>query len=112
MSNRNVTTTFKEIQKNRILNLLDGSVQPSVKVKRIAWVADVAETCDTCPATRGLIKELIHEGHLIGSTNDGYMLMSTAKEVQVYLNSLLKRQMGISRRIQAVHDAAQRMGVL
>lgn len=78
----------------------------------LAWGAMITEQSDTYPKTRALIKEMINEGHLIGSTSEGYKRLQTGKEVQLYLNSLLKRQMGISRRIQAVYDAAQTRGIL
>ena len=80
--------------------------------KELSVKAGVHESNGTCPQTRLLIKELIDDGKLIGSNIDGYKLMTSGKEVQVYLNSLLKRQMGMSRRIQAVYDAAQKMGIL
>jgi len=80
--------------------------------KELSIKACVLESDSTCPRTRSLIKELIIDGKLIGSSKDGYKLMTSGKEVQVYLNSLLKRQMGMSRRIQAVYDAAQKNGIL
>ena len=81
-------------------------------VTTIANGAGVAETLETCPKTRGLIRELIDEGHLIGSSSDGYRMLTTGKEVQQHLNALLRRQIGISKRIQSVYDAAVKCGVL
>lgn len=106
----NINNRYKTIQKERIVKFLARKGQ--MKVNRLARWADVTETSDTCPTTRGLIRELIDEGHIIGSNSNGYFLIDTAKEMQVYLNSLLKRQMGISKRIQAVYDAAQRKGII
>ena len=102
--------TTKDLQKNMIISIL-ASVS-YVKAETLAQTAYINETNDTSPATRGLIRELIDEGHIIGSTSKGYHLIDTAKEMQVYLNSLLKRQMGISKRIQAVYDAAQKKGII
>lgn len=102
--------SYKEIQKERVIKFLDTIGQ--MKAARLARCSDIKETFDTCPATRGLIKELIDEGHLIGSNSAGYFLMDNAKQVQQVLNSLLKRQMGISRRIQSIYDAAQKKGIL
>jgi hypothetical protein len=38
--------------------------------------------------------------------------MTTGKEVQQCLNALLKRTMGINKRIQGIYDAAQAKGIL
>jgi hypothetical protein len=38
--------------------------------------------------------------------------MTTGKEVQQCLNALLKRTIGINKRIQAIYDAAQAKGIL
>ena len=80
--------------------------------KELADYAHIYETSDTCPATRGLIREMIDSGHLIGSTSRGYKLLDSGKEVQQCLNSLLKRSMGINKRIQAIYDAAKSKGIL
>ena len=96
---------------NRVLNILSHTSAP-ITVKSIAMRALIDEHNDTCPKTRKIIRQLIDDGHCIGSTKDGYTLMSTGKEIQEYLNSLLKRQIGISRRIQAVYDSAIKQGLL
>jgi len=102
--------TDKEWIKKRIANML--KTDKTYTANHIAWECMISEQSDTYPKTRALIKEMINEGHLIGSTSEGYKRLQTGKEVQQYLNSLLKRQMGISRRIQAVYDAAQTRGIL
>jgi hypothetical protein len=103
--------TFKDILKNRILNLLvnGGEIYPA---RELADFANINEVSETCPITRDLIRDMIDEGALIGSSSKGYFIMKSAKEVQVCLNGLLKRSMGISRRIQAIYDAAQKNGIL
>ena len=78
----------------------------------IADEVGIYENNDTCPTIRQAIRGLIRDGHVIGSTHGGYKLMTTGKEVQTYLNALLKRQLGISQRIQAVYDSAQSNGLL
>jgi hypothetical protein len=74
--------------------------------------AGLGESDSTAPKARKIILDLINDGNVIGSTAKGYKLLTTGKEIQQYLNALLKRQMGISRRIQAVYDAAQEKGLL
>jgi hypothetical protein len=83
-----------------------------ITAREIADRVGILEMDGTCPSTRGYIKDLIDTGHCIGSSAKGYSLLSSGKEVQEYLNSLLKRQMGISRRIEAVYKAAVKEGIL
>jgi hypothetical protein len=104
--------TFKDILKNRILQLLEMGLQCQHTANDLATFAHINEMSDSCPITRDLIRDMIDEGYLIGSNSKGYFLMTSAKEVQVCLNGLLKRSMGISRRIQAIYDAAQKNGIL
>jgi hypothetical protein len=100
----------KEVLKTRIrYTLRDMKVHTA---KDLAWYALIQEKSDTCPTTRGLVREMIEEGELIGSSAKGYKNMDTGKEVQVCLNSLLARQLGISRRIQSIYDAALAKGIL
>jgi hypothetical protein len=80
--------------------------------KDLADACGIRESNDTCPNVRGLVKDLIDDGYVIGSTSRGYALLKTGKEVQAYLNSLLKRQMGISNRIAAVYKSAMAEGIL
>jgi hypothetical protein len=102
--------SLKEANKTCInFMLLDGGYHTA---QELADYAMIKETNDTCPGTRDTIREMIEGGSLIGSTAKGYKLMNTGKEVQQCLNSLLKRQMGISRRIQSIYDAAQAKGIL
>jgi hypothetical protein len=102
--------SMKEANKTCITSRLsDGKYHTA---NDLAWHAMIKETSDTYPTTRDTIREMIEEGHLIGSTSKGYKLMTSGKEVQQCLNSLLKRQMGISRRIQSIYDAAQAKGIL
>ena len=103
---------YKSIYKNRIQKCLsNGQFYTAENLASWAGLRH-SEKSDTYPVTRGLVREMIDEGLLIGSTAKGYKLMDTAKEVQQCLNSLLKRQMGISRRIQSIYDAAQDKGIL
>ena len=99
-------------QLSRTLPVASGLFLSEMTAKDLAHRAGIGENQDTYPVTRGLIREMIDEGHLIGSTARGYKLMSNGKEVQQCLNSLLRRQMGISRRIQNIYNAAQAKGIL
>lgn len=74
--------------------------------------AGLQEMDSTAPKARKIIRGLIDDGYVIGSDARGYKMLTTGKEIQQYLNALLKRQIGISNRIQAVYDAAQAKGLL
>ena len=105
-----MTTSKTDTNKNRIRIMLD--MGGTYTAKDLAQFAIVHETSESCPNTRQMIFEMIDAGALIGSSSDGYRNLTTGKEVQQYLNSLLKRQMGVSKRIQAVYDAAKKRGIL
>lgn len=98
------------IKKGWIVKLLESL--ETVTAEDLANFCSIPETQPTSPITRTMITELIDEGHLIGSNRKGYFLMTNAKQVQQVLNGLLRRQMGISRRIQSIYDAAQGKGIL
>jgi len=109
--------TYKEEAKQVIVQVLKDRKGRPMTVKSIAdfvyvQVGRLVETNDSYPMTRKLIRELINEGHCIGSNRDGYYLMFNGKEVQSYLNSLLQRQIAISKRIEAVYNAAKEDGLL
>ena len=103
---------YKDLLKNRIAAHLNSSMYSTLTAQELAYRAGITETTDTCPITRGLIREMINEGHLIGSNSRGYHIMTSGKEVQQCLNSLLKRTMGINKRIQSIYDAAKAKGIL
>ncbi|MBW2645187.1 MAG: hypothetical protein JRE23_03225 [Deltaproteobacteria bacterium] len=106
-------SSYKDLMKARIaMDLLAAPGSSCVTAKDLAHDNGIAEKSDTCPVTRSLIKDMIDEGMLIGSTSKGYKLMTTGKEVQQCLNSLLKRTIGINKRIQSIYDAAQSKGIL
>lgn len=97
--------------KESILNLLESSQFP-VTTRELAIDLGLREVNDTFPKIRQAIRVLINEGWPIGASSEGYFLLTTAKDVQEYLNNLLQRQMGISKRIQAVYDAAIGRGII
>ena len=98
-------------KKAAVLTILKNSANP-MTAEAIASVAGIAEVSDTSPTTRGYIRSLIDDGYPIGSTSQGYSLMLSGKEVQEYLNSLLKRQIALSARIQKVYNAARNDGII
>ena len=83
-----------------------------ITAKHIASATGITELDDTCPKVREVIRQLINDGHCIGSNSKGYFLIQTGQECQRYLNSLMKRQIGISRRIEAVYNSAVKGGLL
>jgi len=83
-----------------------------IKAEYLSNRAGILETDETYPKTRKIIRSLIDEGHCIGSNNYGYYLMQSGKEVQSYLNSLLRRQIAISNRIAAVYYSGKKEGLL
>ena len=54
---------------------------------------------------RLIITELIEEGNPIGSNSAGFFLIRTKDQLQVYLNSLMKKQVALSARILNVYNA-------
>jgi hypothetical protein len=100
------------IYKSRIMYALNNTRLETLTAHQLAQFSGINEVSETCPATRGIIRELIADGELIGSTSKGYHVMKEGKEVQQCLNSLLRRQMGITSRIQAIYDAATAKGIL
>ena len=102
--------SIKETYETFIQDLLeDGQVHTA---QELADYAMIKERHDSCPTTRAILLGMIIKGALIGSTAKGYKLMETGKEVQQCLNSLLRRQMAISRRIQVIYDAAKAQDIL
>jgi hypothetical protein len=97
--------------KAAVLTYLKSSTNP-LTAGDLADKVGISEMSDTCPTTRGYIRSLIDDGYCIGSSRKGYEMLTSGKEVQKYLNSLLKRQTAISVRIQKVYNAAEADGIL
>ena len=98
--------------KELIIKALQLAKGLSIKARELSIGAGFVETDDSYPKARKAIRELIDEGHCIGSRYDGYFLMQSGKEVQGYLNSLLQRQIAISHRIAAVYHSGKELGLL
>ena len=100
----------KELAKRVIKRMLENGKRYTAQ--ELSDAAGLQENDRTAPVARKIILGLIEDGNVIGSNSAGYQMLSSGKEIQQYLNALLKRQMGISKRIQAVYDAAQGKGLL
>jgi hypothetical protein len=83
----------------------------TIRASVLAQLSHIVENDSTCPITRGLIRELIDDGYCIGSTNQGYRMLTTGREVQEYLNNLLQRQAAMSKRIWLVWKNAKARGI-
>lgn len=103
--------TKKEVQKVSVLTMLE-CANGRLTAGDLADQIGIPESADSCPNTRGIIRDLIDDGYPIGSNARGYKLLTSGKDVQAYLNNLLQRQMAISRRIQAIYDGAKLGGLL
>lgn len=77
-----------------------------MKVRHLAGYIGIDENDNSCPRTRSLILEVM-EKHMgaYGSDTRGYFPLKSMKQVQKYLNGLMKRQVKISDRIRTVWDA-------
>jgi hypothetical protein len=106
--NKKINSHLKE----RVLEALEFSFNQEIKAGDLAQFANISEMSDTCPVTRGIIRDMINDGELIGSNSKGYFIMKDGKEVQQCLNALLKRTIGINKRIQSIYDAAKLKGIL
>lgn len=76
-----------------------------LKLSRIAIYMRSMEQDPTNRGIRKVIREAIARGCPIGSNGKGYFLIHNEKEMQRYLNSLLKKQIAISQRIDDVYHA-------
>jgi len=97
---------LKEVLEEKIkdlkvaLQIFDATYSNPAKVQEIADALDIKETDKTCPQTRRIIRKALERGLSIGAKHDGYFLIQTEKELQRYLNSLMKRQIALSERIR------------
>jgi chromosome segregation and condensation protein ScpB len=89
----------------RTIKTVTSMSEAPVKVRRLARIMNIKESSGSCPTTRKLIREAIKAGHAIGSNNSGYFMIETEKEMQRYLNSLMRRQIKMSQRIDDVYHA-------
>ena len=93
------------LQKEVLLILADTTNAEPMPVRDISELLGIRDG-ETCPQTRKIIYNAMKTyGVPIGSCNKGYFIIRTGHEMQRYLNSLLKRQIGITERIDTVYHA-------
>ena len=100
--------SYKDIQKAAIMRKLKKTKYP-ITASWLSQEAFMYET-GTAPRTRKLIRELVAEGNPIGSCQDGYFLIKSEKELQVYLNKLMSRSVALSSRILDTYNAFKKGG--
>jgi hypothetical protein len=87
------------------LRLVGANPNKPIPVSEIASVLCIKDS-GSCPRTRKYILSAIENlGAPIGSNSGGYFMLNAEKELQVYLNGLMSRQVALSRRILAVYNA-------
>jgi hypothetical protein len=89
-------------QQQIIRFLRRGSNNP-ITAREIAQHFDVSDGGVEVPV-RGVIRQAIEEGELIGSNNRGFFLINSQEEYDDYLESLRGRQRGISTRIRNLQN--------
>jgi len=88
-----------------LLILADTTNAEPMPVRDISELLNINDG-ETCPQTRKIIYNAMKNHDVaIGSCNKGYFILRTEHEMQRYLNSLLKRQIGITERIDTVYHA-------
>lgn len=89
-----------------VLLILEGTTnEEPMPVRDIAELLNIND-CKTCRRTRKLIHSAMKKhGVPVGSCTKGYFIIRSNHEMQRYLNSLLKRQIGITERIDTVYHA-------
>jgi hypothetical protein len=93
------------LEKEVLLILQDTTNDDPMPARDISELLNITDSA-TCPRTRKLIYNAMkNNGVAIGSCQNGYFIIRTGHEMQRYLNSLLKRQIGITERIDTVYHA-------
>jgi hypothetical protein len=95
-----------ELEKEIIEVLKTTKYDAPMTVRDIAAIVGINESDMTFPHTRKLIKSAMKSFSMpIGSYYKGYYRIRSAHQMQRYMNSLLKRQIGITERIDIVYKA-------
>ncbi len=86
--------------------LSGSSYDDPMPVRDISEIIGMHESNNSCPRVRKLIKDTMKYFNLpIGADYRGFYIIRTAHEMQRYLNSLLKRQIGITDTIDICYEA-------
>jgi len=84
----------------RFLNIGSGN---TITAREIAEHFVVSDGAVEVPI-RGVIRQAIEDGELIGSNNHGFFIIETQEEYDNYLESLHSRRRGISDRIRNLRN--------
>ncbi len=76
-----------------------------VRAELLSEWLELKEKGSTYPRTRQVILAAIGAGHPIVSNRKGYFVARSEKQLQVYLNDLMQRQIKLSGRILGVYRA-------
>lgn len=84
----------------------DATYDNPMPIWQVAEYVGISESNKSCPKTRKLVKEAMKFFNIpIGTNRKGFYIIQTAQEMQRYLNSLLKRQIGITETIDICYEA-------
>ena len=87
------------------LRTFDANQMHPVNAAELSDWMDMNEKGSTYPRARRVVLAAIDAGHPIVSNRKGYYVAKTEKQLQVYLNDLMQRQMKLSGRILGVYRA-------
>ncbi len=94
-----------ELEKEIIEVLKRTKYDAPMTVQDVASIVGINDST-SCPRTRKLILSAMKTFNMpIGSYHKGYYRLRNAHQMQRYMNSLLKRQIGITNRIDIVYKA-------
>ena len=87
------------------LRELNATYSDPVNAGELSRWLDLKEKGSTYPAARRVVSAAIGAGHAILSNRHGYFVARSEKQLQVYLNDLMQRQIKLSGRILGVYKA-------
>ncbi len=87
------------------LRMLSATQSHPARAELLSNWLELKEKGSTYPRTRQIILAAIGKGHPIVSNRKGYFLARSEKQLQVYLNDLMQRQIKLSGRILGVYRA-------
>lgn len=89
----------------RIHKVLSSCYEP-ISAQNLAEICNIKESHASCPKLRSYIRSMIEDdGICIVSNLKGYYFPTDESELQEYLNTLMTRQIALSKRIVGVHAA-------
>jgi len=98
---------YDEMRKNLIFMFLRNRAGKFYTAKQLAELAELP-TKDTCVAVRKIITELIEiDKEPIVSNNIGFAYANTKRMLEICLENLENRSLGLQRRIQSLREIYQ-----